>query len=74
MPPEPNAKCGQLGDLELARLEASTGNPSIRSHSALDYMLGAALECNLAHYEVDPHRLQPESHHRGYGRNYSSST
>src|SRR5260221_8616801 len=51
---------GHFIDLELAWIE--------------NYMLDTVLECNLAHYEVDPHRLQPESHHRGYGRNYSSST
>ncbi len=51
---------GHFVDLELAQIE--------------NYMLDTVLECNLAHYEVDPHRLQPESRHRGYGRNYSSST
>ncbi len=76
--PEPNAKsildCSV--NLEMSRIDASTGNPVMRDPPSGAATHGTALECNLAHYEANPHRFQLENRSAGsgYDRNRPTST
>ena len=47
----------------------------MKDQSAFAATLGTALECNLAHYEANPHQFQLENRDAdsGYDRNYPTS-
>src|SRR5260221_5478318 len=60
-------------DLELAWIKDYTGNFAMEDSHLLAPTLDMALECNVGHYEANPHQLQSESCYGRYGWNDSST-